>query len=437
MPLLPWPRIVFPRNPFPLLWFLLTTISLTIIFAHPRTNHRFTNQVNYTPNISSNLNSKPSMDTLTLTRGLHVAQQEHFVHDVPGTYPRLCRLVDGSILAGFTTFAPDGQTRVLAVARSVDDARTFEPHGEVARSPGDCDNLFLLQLPPPPPPSFLENGEIAETETDPPVPVVLAAFRNHDLDDQGNPTWFRITVCQSRDGGRSWSFLSQAFEKPAPFGLWEPFLRLGRRGGVEEVQLYFSQEMDTDDQDTMVVRSTDGGRTWSSPSCVTGRGERLRDGMVGVAETEIAVRARTLVMVLETTRRGPGTYSIEAILSFDGGENFVQRQVVYEPATGRNAGAPQIAALNDGLTVAIVFMTDEDMEEGEATAWPQGAKIKAMYGSLRKDGLLVLGAPVVVGESASSWPGIMALSGNSALAVFESSRSIRGRLLMSPGNHAN
>jgi hypothetical protein len=346
-----------------------------------------------------------------LTRGLYVAQQEHFVHDVPGTYPRLCRLADGSILAGFTAFEPDRGQRILSIARSTDDARTFHPHGEVTRSRGDCDNLFLLQLPGGP---------------------ILAAFRNHDIDDAGNPTYFRITVCRSTDGGRTWSFLSQAFEKPVPFGLWEPFLRLARDGA--EVQLYFSQEMDADDQDTMVVRSMDGGRTWSEPLRVTGGGERFRDGMVGLAETECAPGVRALVMVLETTRKVG--YSIEALVSFDQGGTFELRQVVYEPAEGRNAGAPQIAALDDG-SVAIVFMTDED-GEGEAT-WPRGAKIKAMYGSLQEDGKLALSKPAIVAGSASSWPGVMSLSSNSALAVFETARSIKGRLLTSPlaKNHAN
>jgi hypothetical protein len=343
-----------------------------------------------------------------LTRGLHVAQQDHFVHDVPGTYPRLCRLADGSILAGFTSFEPDSTQRVLSIARSTDEARTFHPHGEVTRSQGDCDNLFLLQLPPSTP-----------SNTGP----ILAAFRNHDVDEAG--TYFRITVCQSTDGGRSWTFLSQAFEKPAPFGLWEPFLRLARDGA--EVQLYFSQEMDADDQDTMVVRSVDWGRTWSAPVCVTGEGERLRDGMVGLAETGCARAGRALVMVLETTRNA--SYSIEAVVSFDQGETFGLRQVVYEPAEGKNAGAPQIAALDDG-SVAIVFMTDEDRED--ESMWPQGAKIKAVYGSLRQDGKLALSKPAVVAESASSWPGVMPLSCNSALAVFETSRSIRGRLLTSP-----
>ncbi|KAL2262697.1 hypothetical protein VTK26DRAFT_404 [Humicola hyalothermophila] len=366
-----------------------------------------------------------------------VAPEEHFLHPVHGTYPRLCRLSDGSLLAGFTAFGRNNQ-RILSIARSVDQGRTFHPHGEVTRSSGDCDNLFLLELP-------------AEG-------AVLAAFRNHDVADPASnrtPTYFRITVCRSTDGGRSWSFLSQAAEKPAPFGLWEPFLRLAHprrvpghhrrhddpggggdgRGG--EIQLFFSQEFAADDQDTMVVRSFDGGRSWSSPGvAVTGAGERLRDGMVGVAETwDLRMRSGhrgeagppplpALVMVLETTRKG--VFSVEAVVSYDGGRSFGSRQLVYEAKGGKNAGAPQVASFKDG-SVAVVFMTDEDVS-GESK-WPRGAKIKALFSVPPENGVFRWIEPQLVGEAASSWPGILRLEDDAILAVYEFSSSIRGRML--------
>ncbi|KAL2166988.1 hypothetical protein VTG60DRAFT_1882 [Thermothelomyces hinnuleus] len=346
-------------------------------------------------------------------RRLHVAQEEHFVHEVPGTYPRLCRLSDGSILAGFTRFLPGGQ-RALTVVRSTDGARTFQPHGEVTRSFGDCDNLFLLEVPPRP----SAGGE----QPRPSVPTVLAAFRNHDLDKNGVHTYFRITVCQSTDGGRTWSYLSQAFEKPAPFGLWEPFLRMSADG--KEVQLFFSQELAANDQDTMLVRSSDNGATWSARRRVTGAGEALRDGMVGLAEARYCGGHSALVLVMETTRRG--TFSIEAMVSFDDANTFGFRHVVYQAKEGRNAGAPQITAFADG-SVAVVFMTDED---GEGPArWPRGATIKAVFGTFKPDGTLQWSAPQVVRNAVSCWPGIMRIADDAAVAVYESSSSIRGRIL--------
>ncbi|KAJ4288852.1 hypothetical protein N0V88_007182 [Collariella sp. IMI 366227] len=282
--------------------------SFTLPLTDPTLTTQFSHQIYDTVTLVPDL--KPTMfDTIPqpdnpmpMPRRLDIATEEHFVHSVPGTYPRLCPLPDGSILAGFTNFEPDA--RRLLIACSTDGGRSFAPHGEVTRAPPlqDCDNISLLHLP----------------DNDNPTGTILAAFRNHDVSPENNTaTYFRITICRSLDGGQTWSFLSQACEKHAPFGLWEPFLRLAKGG--EEIQLYFSQEFDHDDQDTMLVRSFDGGATWSTPVFVTGEGERLRDGMVGIAETGDG-EEEMLVMVMETTRRGFGVFSIEAVVSRMGRE---------------------------------------------------------------------------------------------------------------------
>jgi hypothetical protein len=381
--------------------FILTLFS-TIVLARAIMADRLANKVFTTLGFRDN-----APHTQPHPRKFHVSKQEHFVHPVHGTYPRLCHLSDGSILASFTAFGPNNQ-RILSVTRSVDQGRTFHPHGEVTRSSGDCDNLFLLQLPP-------NNNN-----------TILAAFRNHDLSPSRQPTHFRITVCRSTDGGRTWTFLSQAAEKPAPFGVWEPFLRLGN--GCEEgteIQLFFSQERAHDDQDTMLVRSTDGGKSWTPPVCVTGAGERLRDGMVGVAETwDCRRRSEALVLVMETTRRR--VFSVEAAVSYDRGQSFGSRQVVYEARGGRNAGAPQVASFRDG-SVAVVFMTDEDAI-GESK-WPRGAKVKVVFSGPPVNGEFRWTTPEVVGDAASSWPGVMRVADDSVLAVYEFSSSIRGRIL--------
>lgn len=350
----------------------------------------------------------------------HVLAGDLVLHDSPATYPRLARLSDGSVLLGVTRFDPPA--RVLAVQRSVDDGRTFQPWGEVTRCAGDCDNLFLLEVPAPPEEEKEGEGEGAGE----PRPRVLAAFRNHDVaDDPARlPTYFRITVCESLDGGRTWAYLSQAAEKPAPNGLWEPFMRLGAGG---EVQMAYSQELGPGDQDTVMRASRDGGRTWSGARTATGAGERLRDGMTGIAPAADRGARPALVMVLETTRR-PGAFSVEAVVSYDDGETWGHRQPVYAPARpGASAGAPQIGAFAGG-GLAAAFMTDEDVD-ADARDWPRKATVKVVFGGPLLDGKIQWRSPEDACPTPSFWPGVFGLSGSQLMVACEHEEGIRGRIL--------
>ncbi|GAQ42881.1 BNR/Asp-box repeat protein [Aspergillus niger] len=306
-----------------------------------------------------------------------------------GTYPRLARLHDGRILASFTRFVGGGE-RVLMVSISEDNGQTFTDHGEITRGKGDVDNVYLLEIGP---------------------GTVLAAFRNHDI-GPGGPTHFRITVCRSTDAGRSWSFASQAAEKPAPLGIWEPFMRLGRRPG--EIQLTYSQEFAHNNQCTMLVRSYDGGSSWSAPQCLHGAEDQRRDGMNGIARTwDQARNCEALVMVFETTTYG--TFDVEALVSYDDGETWGGRQQVYVPAQGHNAGAPQIASLGDG-SLAVIFMCDEDFDE---VNWTKNACVKVVFGSMPHDGRIMWTRPTTVCRDSSHWPGIFTLDDRRLLALYE------------------
>lgn len=302
-----------------------------------------------------------------------------------GTYPRLARLSDGTILGSFTRF--EGKTRVLCVSKSVDGGRSFEDIGEVTRGDGDVDNMFLLEVAP---------------------STVLAAFRNHDRGPNG-PTHFRITVCRSTDGGRHWRFVSQAAEKRAPLGIWEPFMRLGRQG---EVQLTYSQEFAHNNQCTMLVRSFDQGSTWSPPQCLEGEKDPFRDGMNGIASTFDSGR-EALVMVFETTTFG--TFCLEALISYDDGHTWGHRHRVYVPPRGHNAGSPQIASFADG-SMAVIFMTDEDSAQVQ---WTKNAAIKVVFAGPPQNGQITWTRPTVICPHASHWPGICALDHHTLLATYE------------------
>lgn len=348
--------------------------------------------------------------------GRVLADQHMALHDAPATYPRLTRLSDGSILLAFTrldtTATP--HARVLTVARSRDDGRTFEPWGEVTHCFGDCGNLFLIQVPDPNP---------AKAPSGSPAPRVLAAFRNHDYVDPVSDrrlAYFRITVCESLDAGKTWSYLTQAAEKTAPMGLWEPFMRIAANG---DVQMTYSQEFLPADQDTIMKTSHDGGRTWSPPNTVTGLGEELRDGMTGIAATTDKGRP-ALVMVFETTRLG--RFSVEAVVSYDDGETWGHRHTVIEAQPAGNAGSPQIESFANG-GLATVFMTDVDTEDGRH--WPDKASVKVLFGGPLVDGKIQWSNAQLVCPRPSFWPGIFRLNGKQLIVACEHGKGIQGRIL--------
>ena len=304
----------------------------------------------------------------------------------PGTYPRLARLSDGSILSGYTHF--EGPTRFLQVARSTDNAQHFEKWGIVSSGTNDVDNMFLLEVSP---------------------GTILAAFRNHDVGPDG-PQWFRITVCRSTDNGRTWNYLSQAAEQGPPFGVWEPFMRKGQQG---EIQMTFSQEYAADDQRTMLVKSFDQGQSWTPRECVAGSEDRFRDGMTGIAATNDNGKP-ALVLVFETTRYGP-LFNVEAMISYDDGATWTGRHEVFTPPPGRSAGSPQISSFDDG-SLAIVFMTDETVESPN---WPATASVKVVFSGPPRNGHFHWTSPRMVSREPSSWPGILALDGHTALILYD------------------
>ena len=196
-----------------------------------------------------------------------------------GVYIRASSLYNNTnhIIAGFAAPSPgNASSKSLLASASTNGGKSWSHLGEIWRIPDpashDVDNAFPLQLP---------SGRI------------LYAFRNHDLRG-GSYAWYRITVCASDDGGKTWFFLSQVEERQANTkkgknnGLWEPFLRVGRKRG--EVQVFYSAENGGDSQDNVMRWSDDGGRTWSRGTVVVsngpGGGKRSRDGMMGVAEVD-------------------------------------------------------------------------------------------------------------------------------------------------------
>ncbi|KAF2998208.1 hypothetical protein E8E13_004960 [Curvularia kusanoi] len=302
-----------------------------------------------------------------------------------GTYPRATKLADGTLVGAYTNTQGDNTT--ILTVRSADNGASWQRLGTVDTGPKatkDVDNPFVHQLP---------DGKL------------LCAFRNHDRGSATAYTFYRITVCVSGDGGATWKYLSTPASDPAgPTGNWEPFMQQALDGSL---QLYYSRETSATDQDSLLRRSTDGGKSWTSAQVISGAGIQLRDGMLGVART--SANSRSKVAIFETGNPGLGTpFSVWTVRTEDDGASWsTSRTAVYQPA-GHNAGAPQIIRVGDKLVAS--FGTDED-----GGVWPGGA-IKIMVSS---DQGRTWADKTTVHAASAFWAGLLALDDRSFLVLYE------------------
>jgi len=126
------------------------------------------------------------------------------------------------------------------------------------------------------------------------------------------------------------------------------------------LMLYYSYEDSTsgNDQNSILIRSTDGGITWTSDQIISGADITSRDGMVGVAR--LGSGSSTLIAVFESLDPQTG---IHLVKSTDDGATWGDRSLVYySSVSGAYEAAPQIAYINGQLVVS--FQTDEDSVGG-------------------------------------------------------------------------
>ena len=153
--------------------------------------------------------------------------------------------------------------------------------------------------------------------------------------------------------------------------------------------------------------------------------------MQGIATTKDLSSGRdALVMVFETTRKKPH-FSLEYVVSYDDGQTWGDRGVVYVPrGHGRNAGSPQVAACKGGK-LAVVFMCDEDVHEPK---WPANAAVKAVFADGLNGGRIRWSeSPVLVHEAPSSWPGVLCTGEDEVTVVYEHKGKPVRRLLHASG----
>lgn len=302
-----------------------------------------------------------------------------------GTYPRATKRADGSLFGAYTV--TQGANTTIQTVRSIDNGASWQLQGTVdtgAKVTKDVDNPYVHELP---------DGKL------------LCAFRNHDRASPTTFSFYRITVCVSEDGGASWKYLSTPASDPAgPTGNWEPFLQQALDGSL---QLYYSRESSALDQDSLLRRSYDGGKTWTSAQIISGTGIETRDGMLGVAR--ISAGSAGKIAIFETGNPGVGQpFNVKTVRTEDDGATWSsQRTVVYQP-DGYNAGAPQIIRVGNRLVAS--FGTNED-----GGVWPGGA-IKVMVSS---DQGKTWAGKTTVHEASAYWAGLLALDEKSFLVLYE------------------
>lgn len=304
-----------------------------------------------------------------------------------GTYPRATFLQDGSLLGCYT--ASSGGNSILTTAKSTDNGASWSDIGVIAVESAetrDLDNCFVHQLP---------SGQ------------VLAAFRNHDrVTSKGPYTFYRITVCYSDDNGSTWKFLTQAAtSNTAGLGIWEPFMMDALDGSL---MLYFSRETNVDgsDQDSILIRSGDDGKTWSSEQTISGADLVARDGMLGVAR--MGAGSPNLIAVFESLAPDTGIHSV---ISPDDGVTWNTRRLVYKSSVdGAQNGAPQVVYV--GGTLVASFQSPEDDLTG-----PFAVKVVTS-----SDGGANWNEKTTI-RKPCNWAGELALDNQSLLVLCESSQT--------------
>lgn len=215
--------------------------------------------------------------------------------------------------------------------------------------------------------------------------LLLCAFRIEGSLQQNGFAW-QVVVCQSADGGKTWTFDSVVDTSQGPF-IGAPCLLLRR--AASELHVYYDNEKAAKDAGysgyqwlSLRRKPLGSGRAWAPPTSVldaptreaVAKGEHLgllRDGMASVVACTTSTGTSSpssdaLLVVSEgVDPASPHRNRIYAHVSHDGGLSWTARMIVYEgkaaPDGSRyNAYCPNAVVRTADGTVAVALCTDED-----------------------------------------------------------------------------
>ncbi|KAK4205544.1 Sialidase [Triangularia verruculosa] len=245
---------------------------------------------------------------------------------------------------------------------------------------------------------------------------ILVAFRNHDIGAlTGEYVYYRITICLSTDYGQSWEFLSHASERWAAGRNSKNGLwePLLRADRRGRVQVYYSSERGAGRQDNVVRVSDDLGRTWGDEVVVSTR-EGARDGMMGVVEVVVPGGGEgRLVCVFETTEED-GRFAVEAVESLDDGGSWGEEGRRRVYTVKKGKDAGAPQVVSVGGWLVGSFMTNEGVDGGEGEG-VDGGEMKIV---ISKDGGRSWDGAAVAAGRGSHWPGLYQLDDRRFLGLY-------------------
>ncbi|MBU4460733.1 MAG: glycoside hydrolase [Verrucomicrobia bacterium] len=153
----------------------------------------------------------------------------------------------------------------------------------------------------------------------------------------------RIGVCESRDDGATWTWLSEIPARPGDdFGAYHELHGVeASPGGRIVVQIRNHNK--THEGETLQTESDDGGRTWSVPRPI---------GVWGLPSHLLRLRDGRLLMTYGHRRAPLGN---QARVSADGGRTWSDPILVSADATSGDLGYPSTVELADGTLLTVWY----------------------------------------------------------------------------------
>jgi len=241
-----------------------------------------------------------------------------------GHYGRIARLDERTCIAGFD------HRRAIKIRLSQDNGETWQAPVTVATSTGGSltNTEFLV----------LGAKEV----------ICLFNFRP----ERNSGLAFEIRMSRSMDGGSTWSPSKTLFTAGKEFenGCWEPS---GVAYPSGELRVFFANEAhyrDSNEQEISLIRSKDGGQTWSPTERVSFR-KGFRDGMPvpvlapELKRTFLAIEDNGIHGAFKPVILGLGETRQATPVSGDSPARWSALEKPLEPAT--YAGAPYLVRMPD------------------------------------------------------------------------------------------